>query len=240
MTQRTLFTEQGQLIGTPDYMSPEQAEMSGLDVDTRTDIYSLGVVLYELLVGALPLDLRAAGFMEIQRIIRETEPPKASTRLGTLKDTQAEIAAKRGTDPVSLRKLLRRDLDWITMKAMAKDRTHRYSTAAELAAEVERYLRHEPVMAGAPSTTYRIRKYIRRHRLGVSAAAVVILAILVGIAGTTIGLLRARQAEKKATEEAATAKQVSDFMVDLFNVSDPSESSGVFFESCHGHLGKKT
>jgi non-specific serine/threonine protein kinase/serine/threonine-protein kinase len=229
LAQRTLFTEQGQLIGTPEYMSPEQAEMSGLDVDTRTDIYSLGVILYELLVGALPFDaakLRSAAFGEIQRIIRETEPPKASTHLSTLKETKAEIAEKRGTDPSALVKLLRGDLDWITMKAMAKDRTRRYSSASELAAEIERYLRHEPVMAGPPSAVYRLRKYVRRHKLGVAAAAVVLLAILVGTAGTTIGLLRAVRAEKKAVEEAATAKQVSDFLVGLFKVSDPSEARG--------------
>jgi serine/threonine protein kinase/tetratricopeptide (TPR) repeat protein len=229
LAQRTLFTEQGQLIGTPEYMSPEQAEMSGLDVDTRTDVYSLGVILYELLVGALPFDarkLRSAGFGEIQRIIRETEPPKASTRLSTAKDTQAEIAARRGTDPGSLLKLLRGDLDWITMKAMAKDRTHRYSTASELTADIERHLRHEPVTAGPPSAVYRIRKYIKRHKLGVTAAAVVMLAVIIGTAGTTIGLLRAVRAEKKAVEEAATAKRVSDFLVDLFHVSDPSEARG--------------
>jgi eukaryotic-like serine/threonine-protein kinase len=226
LAQRTLFTELGQLVGTPEYMSPEQAEISGLDVDTRTDIYSLGVVLYELLVGALPIDLKSAGFAEIQRIIRETEPPKASTRLSILKNTQVEIAAKRGTDPVSLIKLLRGDLDWIIMKAMAKDRTQRYSTASELAAEIERHLRHEPVMAGAPSKIYRIRKYIRRHKLGVVAAAVVMLAILIGTAGMAIGLLRAMRAERRALEDAATAKQVSDFLVDLFKVSDPSQAKG--------------
>jgi serine/threonine protein kinase/Tfp pilus assembly protein PilF len=229
LAQQTLFTERGQLIGTPEYMSPEQAEMSGLDVDTRTDIYSLGVILYELLVGALPFDareLRSAGFGEVQRIIRETEPPKASTRLSTLKETKAEIAEKRGTDPGSLAKLLRGDLDWITMKAMAKDRTHRYSSASELAAEIERYLRHEPVLAGPPSAAYRIRKYVRRHKLGVAAATVVILTVLIGTAGTTIGMLRAVRAEKKAKQEAQIAQQVSDFLVDLFKVSDPSEARG--------------
>ncbi len=229
LARHTLFTEQGQLIGTPEYMSPEQAEMSGLDIDTRSDIYSLGVVLYELLVGAMPIDageLAIARFGEIQKIIRESEPPKASTRLSTLKNRQREIAASRGTDPGSLIKLLRGDLDWITLKAMAKDRTRRYSTASELAAEIERYLRHEPVMAGPPSTIYRMRKYVRRHKLGVAAACVVMLAIVIGMLGTTIGLLRAVRAEKRATEEAATAKQVSDFMVDLFKVSDPGQSKG--------------
>jgi non-specific serine/threonine protein kinase/serine/threonine-protein kinase len=229
LVERTLFTEQGQMIGTPEYMSPEQAEMSALDVDTRTDIYSLGVVLYEILAGALPFDpdkLRAAGLAEIQRVIRETEPPRASTRLSALKDTKTEIAVNRATDPRSLVRLLRGDLDWITMKAMAKDRTRRYSSASELAADIDRYLSHEPVSAGPPSAMYKARKYVRRHRWGVAAAAVVVAAVLLGSAGTTIGLVRAVRAEKRAVEEAATSRQVSDFLVDLFRVSDPGKARG--------------
>jgi eukaryotic-like serine/threonine-protein kinase len=229
LARHTLFTEQGQLIGTPEYMSPEQAEMSGLDIDTRTDVYSLGVILYELLVGTQPLDageLALARFGEIQRIIREIDPPKISTRLSTLKDEQREIAAKRGTDPGSLLKQLRGDLDWITMKAMAKDRTRRYSTASELAGDLERYLRHEPVTAGPPSATYRFGKYMQRHKLGVATAAVVILAVLIGTSGVIVGLLRAVRAEKKAIEEAETAKQVSDFLVDLFRISAPNKAKG--------------
>ena len=167
LTQRTLFTEQGQLIGTPEYMSPEQAEMSGLDVDTRTDIYSLGVVLYELLVGVLPFDpktLREAGFGEIQRIIRENEPPKASTRLSSLGDTKTSIAKHRKTDPISLHNQLKGDLDWITLKAMAKDRTQRYASASELATDIERHLKHEPILASPPSTIYRsIAKTIEHY-----------------------------------------------------------------------------
>ena len=229
LARHTLFTEQGQLIGTPEYMSPEQAEMSGLDIDTRSDVYSLGVILYELLVGAQPLDageLAYARFWEIQKIIRETDPPKASTRLNTLKEAQVEIAAKRGTDPGSLLRLLRGDLDWITMKAMAKDRTHRYSTASELAADLERYLKNEPVTAGPPSAVYRIGKYIRRHKLGVAAAAVVLLAAVIGSAGIIIGYMRAVQTEKVAVEEATTAKTVSNFLVELFHISDPGQSKG--------------
>jgi len=153
LTERTLFTEQGQLIGTPEYMSPEQAEMSGLDVDTRTDIYSLGVILYELLVGVLPFDpktLREAGFGEIQRIIRETDPPKVSTRLSGLGDTDTSIAEQRRTDVAVLHKQLKGDLDWITMKAMEKDRMRRYATASEFAADIEKHLKHEPVLARPP------------------------------------------------------------------------------------------
>jgi tetratricopeptide (TPR) repeat protein len=229
LTEQTLFTEQGLLIGTPEYMSPEQAEMTGLDVDTRTDIYALGVMLYELLVGVLPFDsksLREAGYSEIQRIIREVEPPKASTRLSKLGDTQTSIAKHRQTDPSSLQRLLKGDLDWITLKAMAKDRTHRYASASELVSDIDRYLKNEPVSASPPSTAYRLKKYIRRHKTGVVAASLIVLAMLIGIAGTTLGLLKARQAERVARDEAQTAKQISNFLIDLFEVSDPTEGRG--------------
>lgn len=229
LTEKTMFTEMGQFIGTPEYMSPEQAEMSGLDVDTRTDVYSLGVLMYELIVGVLPFEsgeLRRVGFDEIRRKIREQEPPKPSTRLTTPGfDTDHAIQSRR-TDITSLTKQLKGELDWITMKAMAKDRTRRYPSASELAADILRYLKHEPVAAGPLSTTYRLRKYVKRHRVGVAAAAIVTLAMVIGITGTTIGLLKAVKAEKKAREEALTAQQVSDFLVDLFEVSDPNEAKG--------------
>jgi serine/threonine protein kinase/Flp pilus assembly protein TadD len=228
MTERTLFTEQGQLIGTPEYMSPEQAEMSGLDVDTRTDIYSLGVILYELIVGVLPFDpetLRKAGLGEIQRIIRETNPPKASTRLSSLGDTQTSIALRRGTDVASLQKQLKGELDWIMMKAMAKDRTQRYSSASEFAADIGRYLRHEPVLAGPLSTMYRLRKFVKRHKLGVAAVAILIITISIGITGTTIGLIRARQAELVAKKEATKAKAINKFLQDTLGSANPIEGN---------------
>lgn len=229
LTEKSVFTEMGQLIGTPEYMSPEQAEMTGLDIDTRSDVYSLGVLLYELLVGVLPFeseDLRSVGFDEIRRKIREEEPPKPSTRLTTPGFDTAHALKSRQTDLSTLEKQLKGELDWITMMAMAKDRTQRYASASELAADVMRYLKHEPVVAGPPSATYRLRKYVRRHKVGVAAGALVMAAMIFGITGTTIGLLKAVKAEKKARDEAETAQQVSDFLVDLFRVSDPSEARG--------------
>jgi serine/threonine protein kinase len=229
LTERTVFTEIGQLIGTPEYMSPEQAEMTGLDIDTRTDVYSLGVLLYELLVGTLPFEsdeIRRAGFDAIRKKIREEEPPKPSTRLTTPGFDTDHATRSRQTDLSTLAKQLKGELDWITMKAMAKDRTQRYASTSELAADVVRYLIHEPVLAGPPSALYRLRKYVRRHKVGVAAAALIVLAMVVGITGTTIGLLKAVKAEQKAREEAATAQQVSDFLVELFEVSDPSEARG--------------
>jgi len=229
LTEKSVFTEMGQLIGTPEYMSPEQAEMTGLDIDTRTDVYSLGVLLYELLVGVLPFesdDLRSAGFDEIRRRIREVEPPIPSTRLTTPGYDTNYAMNSRQTDLSTLAKQLQGELDWITMKAMAKDRTQRYASASELAADILRYMKHEPVLAGPPSTAYRLKKYVRRHKVGVVAAALVVLAMIIGITGTSIGLLKAVKAERQAKEEAETAQQVSDFLVDLFKVSDPSEARG--------------
>jgi non-specific serine/threonine protein kinase/serine/threonine-protein kinase len=154
LTEKTVFTQLGVLIGTPEYMSPEQAEMTEQDVDTRTDVYSLGVMLYELLVGALPFDpkeLRSGGYDGIRRKIREEDPPRPSTRLSTLGDRSAESAKCRQVDLPSLQRQLRGDLDWITMKALEKDRTRRYGSPMELAADVERHLEHRPVLASPPS-----------------------------------------------------------------------------------------
>jgi serine/threonine protein kinase/Tfp pilus assembly protein PilF len=222
LTEKTLFTEYGQLVGTPAYMSPEQAEMTPLDVDTRSDVYSLGVLLYELLAGVLPFDskdLREAGFDEMRRRIREEEPSRPSTKIVTLGDSSQEVAQSRRTDLPSLKRQLRGDLDWITLKALDKDRTRRYDSASELAADIERHLRDEPVAASPPSKVYRLGKFVRRHRIGVGTS--VIFVLLLFAFATFMAIERAR-----ADREAETATQVSDFLVELFQVSNPSEARG--------------
>jgi non-specific serine/threonine protein kinase/serine/threonine-protein kinase len=209
LTERTLFTEMGQLIGTPEYMSPEQAEMSGADVDTRTDIYALGVVLYELLAGTLPFDarsLRSAGYREIQRIIREVDPPRPSTRLSSLGNEAAAIAQRRKTQLAMLAKQLRTELEWIPLKAMRKDRTERYATAAELAADVRNYLASRPLQAGPPSATYRLRKFIRRNTAGVAASAAIVFLLIAGIITTTWQAVRATRAQRDASAQRQQAE----------------------------------
>jgi len=220
LTDKTLFTEHRALIGTPEYMSPEQAEGS-LDIDTRCDIYSLGVLLYELLTGAAPFDgrrLRSAAWDEMLRIIREEDPPKPSTRLSALslspigrgargegESSLAAIATQRHIEPGKLTRLVRGDLDWIVMKCLEKNRARRYETANALAQDIERHLSHEPVTAGPPSRVYRIRKFVRRHRAGTAAAALVSVAILLGLGGTSWGILWALNERDRATNEAGRA-----------------------------------
>jgi serine/threonine protein kinase len=226
LADSTVFTERGQLIGTPEYMSPEQAEMSGVDVDTRTDIYSLGVVLYELLAGRPPFDpktLRAAGLAEIQRIIREVEPPKPSTRFSTAMQSPDDpeagtrLVRARRSDSATVSRLLRRDLDWVVMRCLEKDRERRYDTASALAMELRRFLASEPVLAGPPSPAYRLRKFLRRRR-GPVAAALAVIVVSVGFGGFALAMWQREARQRIATERAeaeavAMLERLSDYVL---------------------------
>lgn len=184
LTEKTLFTKQGQLIGTPAYMSPEQAEFRGLEVDTRSDVYSLGVLLYELLVGEPPFDLgevKRAALDEVVRKIKETEPHKPSTKLSTHRGDSRVVATNRRTNPSTLIRLIRGDLDWITMKAMEKEIGRRYASVSELASDVDRFLADEPVTAGPPTRVYRMRKFVRKHRGAVAASSAIAVAVVAGL-----------------------------------------------------------
>jgi serine/threonine protein kinase/tetratricopeptide (TPR) repeat protein len=204
LTESTLTSCGAPLIGTPLYMSPEQTRLSGLDVDTRTDIYALGVLLYELLTGTTPLDtdrLRALGFDEVLRLIRDEQPARPSTRVGTLGPAAPAVAANRRSDPKRLGELLRGEPDWIVMRALEKDRDRRYETASAFAADVQRYLNDEPVVACPPSAGYRLRKFLRRNKGPVLAMGVIVLSLVAGIVGTTAGLVRALEAERQALKD---------------------------------------
>jgi len=213
LTEKTLFTKYAQMIGTPEYMSPEQAEMSGLDIDTRTDIYSLGVLLYELLTSATPFDakeLREAGYIQMQRIIRETEPLRPSTKLNTMGDALTDIAKHRQSSPALLPKLVRGDLDWIAMKTLEKDRTRRYETASELAMDIQRHLSNEPVEASPPSTLYWFRKLVQKHRRTVAAVITIAATLIIGlVVSSSMYFLanRARKSEAVARTQAEQAKK---------------------------------
>ncbi len=239
LTDKTLFTELGAIIGTPEYMSPEQADFSQ-DIDTRTDVYALGVVLYQLLTGELPFssqDLRSSSYDELRRKLREVEPPRPSTKLGTLGDAVTTAAGSRNTDPGSLRHELEGDLDAITMKALEKERDRRYGTPSELAQDITRHLRHEAVLARPASTTYRIRKYVNRHRVGVGLATGLAV-LLVGFA-VAMGIQARRTAleRDRANREREASDKVAAFLGSMISGSAPEALGDALWKDLRERVG---
>jgi serine/threonine protein kinase/tetratricopeptide (TPR) repeat protein len=230
LTEHSVFTEFGQIVGTPEFMSPEQAEMSGHDIDTRTDVYALGVMLYWMLTGALPFEpeeLRAGGFDEIRRTIREVDPPRPSTRFSSLGGEAATIARKRGVDAATLARRLRGDLDWIVMKALEKDRTRRYGSASEMSADVERHLRDEPVLARPPSAAYRMRKFVARHRAMVGAGTALLVLLVAFSIAMSVQSVRLARERDRARAEADKALAFQEFIERTLLAADPATGLGV-------------
>ncbi|MGO9829506.1 MAG: tetratricopeptide repeat protein [Myxococcaceae bacterium] len=236
LTEKTLFTELGAVIGTPEYMSPEQADLTGQDVDTRTDVYSLGVLLYQLLTGELPFtsnELRSSSYEELRRKLKDVEPPRPSAKLNSLGKGAVKSAGNRRSDPLALRHQLEGDLDAITMKALEKDRARRYGTPSEFAADVGRHLRNEPVVARPPSTAYRVGKYIKRHRLGVGVASglialLVAFAVAMGVEAQRIAVERDR-----ANRERVASDKVSAFLVKMLINLKPEALGSALWKDLH-------
>ncbi len=235
LTADPAMTALGQAVGTLAYMSPEQAEGSELDVDTRTDVYSLGIILYELLSGSVPINPYESGVPQFlaQLVTRDTSVPLPHEQLARDEQTAARVARARGTDPTHLRRALASDIQWIVMRAIEKDRNRRYETVTELRLDLTRYLNDEPVLARPPSATYRLTKFARRNRGAVAAGVTAVIVLVAGSGATAVGLLRARAAEASALDartaaelEAESAQQVVDFLVNIFEVSEPGEARG--------------
>jgi non-specific serine/threonine protein kinase/serine/threonine-protein kinase len=240
LTDKTLFTELGAIIGTPEYMSPEQADLGAQDIDTRTDVYALGVVLYQLLTGELPFashELRSSSYEELRRKLKEIEPPRPSTKLSTLGDAAASTATNRDTDPGALRHQLAGDLDAITMKALEKERDRRYGTPSELAQDIGRHLRNEPVVARPASTAYRVRKYIKRHRVGVGLAAGLAV-LLVGFA-VAMGVQARRTAleRDRANREREASDKVAAFLGNMISSSAPEALGEALWKDLRQRVG---
>ena len=215
LTERTLYTEQGQLFGTPEYMSPEQADMATEDIDTRSDIYSLGVLLYVLLTGVLPFDsetYREGGIDHIRKVIRETDPKTPSTRLTSLGDEAEEVAQKRQTEVGTLARRLHKELEWIPLMAMRKDRTRRYRSASELSDDIQNYLKGAPLMAGPESTMYRVKKFVRRNAVLSAAVLATVVTLLFGLIATSVMYLRAEEALDKEARARADAQTIANFL----------------------------
>jgi len=242
LTDKTIFTAFEQFIGTPAYMSPEQAEMSGLDIDTRSDIYSLGVLLYELLTGRTPLDpeeLLRSGVSEMRRKICETEPPRPSTRLSTMQAADLTTIAKhRQADAPKLIHLVHGDLDWIVMKCLEKNRTRRYETTSDLTADIQRHLNKEPILARRPGTLYRVQKSVQRNRLAYASATVVLAALIAGLCVAVWGLMREREARRQADaarQQAEAARQQAETARALANAEAArNEQVAKFFMNATG------